>query len=295
MRLLLKFNLIFILVLGAGIAATAWLAQRYLQNAARDQVLQEARLMMETISSTRTYTTKQIRPLLEILEKRDKTFYAQTVPAFGAQQVFSYLHTDFPDYAYREPTLNPTNPTDRAVDWEADVVNYFRNDQSKKEVSGERNTPTGRSLYFAKPILAGEPCQECHSVPKAAPAAMIKIYGSNNGFGWKVNEIVAAQIISVPMSLPLAAASAAFQTIIIWMIGISVAVLLLLNIALYFAVVRPVTAMSRAADDISTGNLNVPELPVKGKDEISRLADSFNRMHRSLAKAMKLLEDNASA
>lgn len=295
MRLLLKFNVIFVLVLGAGIAATAVLAQRYLQNAAREEVLQEARLMMETISSTRTYTSKQIRPLLEILQKRDKTFYAQTVPAFGAQQVFGYLHTDFPDYAYREATLNPTNPRDRAVDWESDIVNYFRNDRVKSEISGERDTPTGRSLYFAKPIVAAEACLECHSVARAAPVPMVKIYGPNNGFGWKPNEIVAAQIISVPMSLPLAAASAAFRTIILWMVGISAAVLLLLNIVLYFAVVRPVTAMSRAADDISKGNLNVPELPVRGKDEISRLADSFNRMHRSLAKAMKLLEDSAGA
>jgi protein-histidine pros-kinase len=295
MRLLLKFNLIFLLVLGAGIAVTAVLAQRYLRSAAREEVFQEARLMMETISATRTYTTKQVRPPLEILQKRDKTFYAQTVPAFGAQQIFGYLHADFRDYSYREATLNPTNPSDRAVDWEADVVNYFRNDRSQREVSGERDTPTGRSLYFAKPLVATEACLECHSVPKAAPPPMVKIYGTNNGFGWKPNEIVAAQIISVPMSRPLAAAAEAFRTIIVWMIGISVAVLLLLNIALYFAVVRPVTAMSRAADEISRGNLNVPELPVKGKDEISRLADAFNRMHRSLAKAMKLLEDNASA
>jgi HAMP domain-containing protein len=35
----------------------------------------------------------------------------------------------------------------------------------------------------------------------------------------------------------------------------------------------------------------VPELPVKGKDEMSALADSFNRMHRSLKKAMKLLDE----
>jgi protein-histidine pros-kinase len=97
------------------------------------------------------------------------------------------------------------------------------------------------------------------------------------------------------MSRPLMAAATAFRTVIVWMIGISVAVLLLLNIALYFAVVRPVTAMSRTADEISKGKLNVPELPVNGKDEISRLADAFNRMHRSLAKALKLLEDSASA
>ncbi len=36
---------------------------------------------------------------------------------------------------------------------------------------------------------------------------------------------------------------------------------------------------------------NVAEMPVKGKDEVSALADSFNRMHRSLVKAIKMLKE----
>jgi len=42
--------------------------------------------------------------------------------------------------------------------------------------------------------------------------------------------------------------------------------------------------------EISKGNLDLGELPARGKDEISTLAASFNRMHRSLATAMKRLE-----
>jgi HAMP domain-containing protein len=35
--------------------------------------------------------------------------------------------------------------------------------------------------------------------------------------------------------------------------------------------------------------MEVEELPVRGKDEISVLAASFNRMHRSLGRAMEML------
>jgi len=290
-RLLLKFNRIFVIVLGGGIAATAFLARDYLQRAAREEVLEQARLMMETTASTRMYTAKQVRPIIEQLQRRDKTFYAQTVPAYSATQVFGYLRTSFPEYTYKEATLNPTNLADRAVDWEADIVNVFRNDVSKKEIFGERDTPTGKSLYLSKPIKAVAACLECHSVPKAAPAAMIKIYGTNNGFGWKENEIVGAQIVSVPESLSLRLAERQSQAMMLWFGGIAVVVMVLLNVLLLFAVVRPVTAMSAAADAISRGNLDVPELPVKGNDELSALADSFNRMHRSLSKAMKLLDE----
>jgi protein-histidine pros-kinase len=120
---------------------------------------------------------------------------------------------------------------------------------------------------------------------------MVRIYGSNNGFGWKENEIIGAQVISVPESLPLRLADRQFRTMMFWFAAIGAAVMLVLNVLLLFAVVRPVAAMSAAADAISRGELGVPELEVKGKDEMSALADSFNRMHRSLSKAMKLLDE----
>jgi protein-histidine pros-kinase len=48
--------------------------------------------------------------------------------------------------------------------------------------------------------------------------------------------------------------------------------------------------MSEAANDISTGNMDIPEFSEKGGDEISLLARSFNRMRRSLEKAIELIE-----
>ncbi len=49
--------------------------------------------------------------------------------------------------------------------------------------------------------------------------------------------------------------------------------------------------MSKIADEISTGNMDAPELKPKGKDVIASLGVSFNRMRRSLENAMKMLED----
>ena len=72
---------------------------------------------------------------------------------------------------------------------------------------------TSHKRYMARPIQVGNPaCLGCHSTPDAAPATMVKLYGSANGFGWKLNEIVGAQIVSVPMTLPLENAQRAFYT-----------------------------------------------------------------------------------
>ena len=62
------------------------------------------------------------------------------------------------------------------------------------------------------------------------------------------------------------------------------------TVAIVMIVIRPVTKLSKAADQISKGDLTVPELAVKGSDEISQLAQSFNRMYLSLVKAIRMLE-----
>lgn len=119
---------------------------------------------------------------------------------------------------------------------------------------------------------------------------MISLYGPANGFGWKHNEIVGAQIISVPMAVPLAKADAAFRTFLTSLVAVFLLAFVVLNITLSVMVIRPIVRMSRAADEISTGNLQIPEFSVNSKDEIGVLATSFNRLRRSLEKAMKLLE-----
>ncbi len=293
MKLLFKFNLIFLLVFGLGMIPTGMLSYRFLRAEARDQVIEQGRLMMQTATSTRHYTQTQIKPLLETRTELQKRFLPQTVPAYSATEVFNNVHQAYPDYAYKEATLNPTNPRDRASDWEADVVNTFRNHPDQKEVIGERGTPVGPSLFFARPIRIADPaCLECHNVPAKAPASMIRQYGPDNGFGWHVNEAVGAQIISVPDSLPAKIADKGAKTLVTYLVCIAIATLLVLDLVLYFSVLRPVARLSRVADEISKGNFEVEELPVKGKDEISVLAASFNRMYRSLARAMDMLNRN---
>jgi protein-histidine pros-kinase len=201
------------------------------------------------------------------------------------------LRKKYPDYSYKEAALNPTNPSNRAVEWETDIVNAFRNTASLTEYSGERMTATGPMLYLARPIQIKDPaCLACHSVPSAAPASMIKLYGENNGFGWKHQEVIGAQVVSVPMTLPINNANEAFKVFMGSLAAIFVVTFLVLNVMLSVMIIRPIRNMSAAADRISQGDFDVPEFAKSGKDEISRLGTSFNRMRRSLQKALKLIE-----
>lgn len=291
MRLLLKFSAIFAVVFGAGAAIICWFSYRLLQDGARTEVLNQAHLMMEATRSVRDYTNLQLKNLLLPIEGHDNVFLPQTVPAFAATENFKYLRRTFPDYDYKEAALNPSNPRDRAVDWEADIINAFRNSSNLTLLNGEREAATGRSLYLAQPIRADAACLQCHSVPSEAPRAMVALYGSNNGFGWKQGEVVAAQIISVPMSVPLKLADAHFRSLLESLILVFAISLVVLNVALYTIIARPAARLSQMANQISLGDLETPELPVTGKDEVADLAESFNRMRRSLVTAMKMIGD----
>lgn len=155
---------------------------------------------------------------------------------------------------------------------------------------GERETPDGPALFLARPIVAKEPCLVCHSNPTQAPQAMLATYGNDHGFGWNKDEVIAAQIVSVPTAVPIGIADRAFKTLLVSLGGVFLLTIILLDLGLVFIVVRPVGRLSGMANEISKGNLRVGELPVKGKDEIAQLARSFNRMYLSLVKAMKMLE-----
>jgi protein-histidine pros-kinase len=216
----------------------------------------------------------------------------QSVPAYAATRYVSEFRKNYPEFSYKEATLNPTNPADRAVGWEADVVSWFRDHPDEKELIGERMTPTGRALYMGHPIqITDEKCLVCHSTPAEAPPTLIETYGDDNGFGWKMNEIIGAQIVQVPMSLPLQRARSALITFMGSLIVAFLLVALLLNIMLHKIVIKPVQALSAKADAMSMGTQNVEELEVVGNDEMAALARSFNRMHRSLDSAMKMLDD----
>jgi protein-histidine pros-kinase len=289
MKLLVKFNLIYIVVIALGVAVCGYISRNLLEANARQDVLDQARMLIEKALAVRAYTSGQVTQLLETQMKYE--FLPQSVPSYSANEVMGTMLKKYPEFFYKEATLNPTNPRDRAAGWEVDVVNQFRNAESLKEVVGERSTTSGRSLFVARPLrITNGACLRCHSSVEAAPRTMVERYGPANGFGWNMNEVVGAQIVSVPMDVPLQRAQSSFGLFIGSMIAVFVVVGVVLNMLIWWFVVRPVTRLSQLADRVSQGDLHAPAFDVRSRDEIGQLAQSFTRMRASIVHAMKLLD-----
>jgi len=289
MGLKTKFNLVMLAAFLVGLALSAGMSWRIVQENAHRELLQEAAIMMAQASAVRDYTTNEIDPLLA--DQLKVQFLPHSVPFWAAQTVMRTMAKDFPDYTYKEAALNPTNPADRAADWESAIINQFGQSPSLTQLTTTRDTPVGSILSFSRPIrITDKSCLECHSTPAAAPQTMLDLYGSANGFGWKLGGVIGAQIVSVPTSVALERADAAFKVYLGGLAAVFVVIFVLLNLLLHFVIVKPVRRISAIASEISLGNMDAPEFPVRGRDEIASLAESFTRMRRSLANAMKLLE-----
>jgi len=277
-------------LVGLGLAGAG--AYTILTRNALEDSLQNARIMIEEAGAVRAYTADSIKPLLEPQMKVQ--FLPQSISAYAALTTFNMVHKKLPDYTYREPTLNPTNVNDRALDWEADVINGFRDDPSKQEQVIVRETPSGRSLVLARPLkVSSQACLTCHSTPENAPATMLALYGSQNGFGWKPGETVAAQVVSIPMAVPLSRAYQALLWFMLALAGTFIVTIIIVDFLLHALVTKPVAEISEMANKVSMGQLDAPEYFRDTRDEIGSLSASFNRMRRSLQNAMAMLEEQS--
>ncbi|MGF1459127.1 MAG: DUF3365 domain-containing protein [Leptolyngbyaceae cyanobacterium] len=286
-----KFTLLLVLVFLGGVLASSLALSSVLNRSTQGQLTTKALMLMETMNSIRTYTNDHVKP--EIADRLEAEFLPESVPAYSAREVFETfrLNPEYGDFFYKEATLNPTNLRDKADAFEAAIVNNFRqNTNQATQVSGFRSTPAGDLYYIARPIqIQQQSCLECHSIPEAAPASMIERYGPDNGFNWELDEIVGAQMISVPAERVIRGARQSLLLILgIFVIAFAIAIILV-NLWLKRFVVRPLNRMAQVAEAVSMGDTEA-EFTQDSQDEVGKLAEAFNRMRLSLQMAMQRLE-----
>ena len=288
MNLTTKINLILAAAFLVGLSLVGVNAYLLTEDNALRQVTDQAELILQEAVAVRTYTINEVRPKLAALD--DGEFHEQTVPAYAATQTANLVREQRPNYRYKEAVFNPTNPRDRATADEERIIDRFVADPGLTRLVGELEVEGVRSLYIAHPIRITNPaCLACHSTPQRAPPAMIAKYGSEGGFGWKLNEVVGTQLVTVPYTLPAQLGEKTFISFLVSMATVFLILFLVINITIRKLVLKPVRRVTRQAEEVSKGNLRDSEIKVTGKDEIAEMSRAFNRMRRSLIKIVQML------
>jgi PAS domain S-box-containing protein len=306
-----KFNLILLVVFFAG-GVMSWFALNAItaRHAAKDMAA-DSNMLRTAMTAVRDYTGKNVAPQLKKVQETDPKFIAETVPGFSAREVFEYFRQkgNFGSFFYKEAALNPTNMRDQADGFEKSLVARFDADPDLKEISGFRLMNGQNLFYNAGPMrVKDESCLECHSTPDVAPKGMVTMYGPDNGFGWKLSQVIAAQIVYVPAQEVMTQGRGDARKIVWLFLGVFGLLMLLINVLLRYTVVEPLSHLAAATNAIGMGgemSQKFEETP-EGKelrdtgrrgDELGKLADTFGfmaekvrRREQGLKDAQKLLE-----
>ncbi|VEP13466.1 putative sensor with HAMP domain [Hyella patelloides LEGE 07179] len=292
-----KLNLILVLIFIATIASCNLILSYILEIKVEQEVAGKAFLAMETMNSVRNYTSTQIQPELLYRLEIDRAFLPETVPAYSAREVFEDLrrNADYQDFSYKEATLNPTSLRDKADEFEAAMIQKFRQNENVKELAGFRTVSNQNFYYVARPLAVNKSsCLQCHSTPEKAPQSLINTYGSQNGFNWQLNEIVTSQMVSVPANRVFATANSLRSTIMSIITLFFLLAIASINAFMRLAIVKPIQKMSLLSTGVSKGNLNT-EFTHENNDEIGILAKALNRMKVSLQMALQMIEEEQNS
>jgi methyl-accepting chemotaxis protein len=289
-----KLNLILVGILISTIVACGVFLSYVLKIKTEREVADKAFLIIETMNSVRSYTNSQVKPELAARLATESNFIPETVPAYSAREVFEGLRqqAEYENFFYKEATLNPTNLRDKADEFETEITEQFRQDKQLKELTGFRLSNGENLYYIARPLaIKKTSCLECHSTPEKAPANLINTYGKEHGFGWKLDEIVASQIVSVPAGQVYSAARR-LQLLVIGIFAVFfIIAIALTNLFLNQSIIQPIKHMAALATKISTGELDL-QFQHDNKDEIGSLATSLNRMILSLQMAINMIDSD---
>ena len=291
MKIGTKVTLSLIIVFIIGIIISGISLANVLENRAESEIDSKASVLMEMNNSIRTYTNDQVQPLLLPKLETQENFIPEAIPTYSVRETFEYFRRspEFADFFYKDATLNPTNLRDQADSFETEIVKRFRREPDTTSISGFR-TMSGTKLYYtAKPFqIKDESCLRCHTTVEKAPKSQINTYGTENGYGWKLNDIVATQIVYVPAQRIFENAHNSFMIVMGIVAMIFTAVIVMMNQLIQKTVLQRIKRISTVAEQVSVGDMDA-NFDKQNKDEIGDLAEAFNRMKYSLEIAMNML------
>ena len=282
-----KFTLMLSAVFIIGVIVSGVVLWGVLQQSAQNEITSRGLILLQAMNSVRNYTSNHVRPLLEDELYTSPEFISETVPAFSAREVFEKFRQDdhYSRFLYKEASLNPTNLRDMADDFETDLLSKMERDPDVPQMSGFRQLNNENVYFIAQSmIIADESCLTCHGSAANAPENLLAKYGPNNGFGWQLNDVVAAQVIYVPAEEVFNTALRSFLLVMSIFALTFLLVVILINFLLRQYVIQPVGVMGELAGKISADDIASADIEADNLVRISTRADELGQMTRLFQK-----------
>jgi len=251
----------------------------------------KARIIDAYVTASRKYFMTVQQPLINELVERDR-FYPEIMSGFGiTRRTVDLINAEqLKGFQFRQVSLKPHHPPNKADNFEQQLIMKFRADRKKGELTGTTTRKGEPYYYTSRPItMDGEGCLKCHLDPAKAPKDLVEMYGTA-GFdpNYKNGEVFGAYVVYVPLAPAVAAAKQ--QALILFGAGGTMMLLGLLFIYFFLdlRIVKPIMELANRTEEVSVGrNLDKSLMSAKMKDEVETLARSIDRLRISLVKMLK--------
>jgi len=258
----------------------------------------KAKLILDRNLATHTYFTHTLKPkVFEFTQPfRSKDYFepawmSSTYAVREIEKIFNSM--DNGDYYYKECAINARSPQNEADEFEKAFIEELNTDPKLVYRSLIRNLD---GAYYFVILRRGEvmeaTCLRCHSDPANAPKDLVAAYDAERSFNRKVNEVVSAISIRVPISAAYAKADQFSQQLSTVFIIVLMTLFAVQYIIYRFIVIKPIINLKNKAQSISKDDtLLGEEIPLPISKEFSELARTFNAMSRRLRSQFGHLED----
>ena len=291
LKLASQFTLFLSTIFIIGIILGGLLLSKALEQKAYSEMSYRSQIVMQMTDAINNYTIQQIAPLITQFTDNQIEFIPEAIPSLAAQKVVDRLKHDwkYKDFIYKTATLNPTNLNNQADLFEAKLIEQFNRDRTLNSLSNFRNLSGKKLFYTAQPLtVTSSTCLKCHSTPESAPKSHVEKYGTRNGYGWKLNQVIGSQIIYIPASEIFINVRRAIFLFLAIFISIFALVIVSTKYLITARVIQPLKPMAKIAQIISQETVDVNQVRVlerqeltkivKRKDELGQLGRVFQNM-----------------
>jgi len=206
---------------------------------------------------------------------RSTNFY-HTIPVVAAWEQIQRV-ADQEKYEFRIPTRNPRNPKNTATPSEEQILQRLMTEKLPEYFEIDEVT---NQLVYARPILLGEECMQCHGDPAGSPTHDGKDILGYRMEGWRPGEMHGAFVLRSGMDRVDRQVRAGTERMALWITPVA----LLMGFGAFLAARRvraPLVDAVGALQKVAKGDLT-GELAVHNNDEIGDMAAAMRTMSGGL-------------
>lgn len=283
----------YLAIIGSILIITAGFILWFVNSQMRSQALKEAEhkalIILNHNLAIHTYFSHQLKPkVFKITDAVvpegyfEPAWMSSTYAVRGIDNYFKSLSRG--NYYYKEAAINARFPLNEAADYEIDFLKRINSDP-KLQVQSEVRTIDGHKYYVVmrRGEVMEKSCLRCHSTPEAAPAEMVKKYGSDRSFNRFEGEVVSAISMRIPLDDAYAQAdrfTVKLSLVIVAFLALVGFVIILLTRRLFG---EPLQAIKERTALIAQNEEHLgDQLPLRFPGEWNDLAHSFNSMSSTL-------------